>query len=288
MIKTQNEVGRILVFRDPSEMIAEVKKGADAGRIKYNCFVKRGGYASEFRAEWSGRRFTSWADLQEKFHQPWPEGIATVKSMLEEMKHTDLPNPKDVRRKLTWNPDDGEIDVDRYMDGDENYMRRGIRRSTHAVRIVSILCQLGKTGGYSAEEIFWQGAAVVAAVDLLEQNGFSVEVNMFNIATYTYRTPPYESFVFCPIKEAGTEVNLDQLASSLSAWFFRNVVMASRSIHDPTVSGTGGSTQMNPSAYAVHMGTDSGCIPVQMESVASKEYAIRAVKKVIDQVTAEV
>jgi hypothetical protein len=127
---------------------------------------------------------------------------------------------------------------------------------------------------------------VVAAVDLLEQAGYSCEVNMFMRSNGTFRSEPRGCFQFCPIKEAGTDLNVESLTNSLSAWFFRNVMIGAMHISGSTVIGHG-YANIDPSPFTEHMNMESGCIPIQMETVHSQKTAVEAVTRLIEKVTAE-
>lgn len=273
---TNHGNGRVVKFKSPAEMVTEAVKYRNAGKFTYTNHVSNSSF--------TGRYFSSWNDLEKKFYEPWAEGLRTVKTMREGLANCDLPSPVSIKRKQTWNEDDGEIDVNRYLNQEDNYFRRAFRKKTRGVQIVSLICRIGDNADTSSTAIFWRGAAVIAAVDILEEAGYSCEINAFWRGCGVYPTHPTEFFSCVRVKEAGTELNTDLLTNVCSAWFFRTVAFTTFHYPGKPVDWLGSSTD-DYTPYAQFMEVDAGCVPVVMPSVYSKEESLEAIKSIIAQVT---
>lgn len=218
MRKLMQKPGRIALFDGPADMVREV--------VEY--VSSSGSYDStrvDNNKQWMGRHFDSWKDIEKKFFEPWPEGMNTVQDMMRQINEQDLPEPRDVRRRQHWNEEHGELNVDRYMAGDDMIFRRGMRKSTSAPKVVSLLCCLGGNCNVSAESMFWRGAAAAAAVQKLEEAGYSCEViaYMRSVGCYSGNYDQTEAFQILPIKQAGEELDLASLVNCMSGWFFRSI-----------------------------------------------------------------
>lgn len=273
--KTPN--ARVIKFKNPAEMVESAFEERKNGKTSF--------YGDHSTAgSWTGRRFNGWDDLHAKFYQPWDEGLQTVRGFSESLSTCDLPSPTSIKRKQTWNEDDGDIDVTRYLNQEDNFYRRAFRKKTHGIQIVSIVCCIADNANVSAQAMFWRNAAVVAAVDILEQAGYSCEINAFLHGGRTYPSAPSDSFICCTVKEAGTDVDIGYLTNCMSSWFCRNVCFTNLYLAGMPNRGLG-SNRTDYSTYSKFLEVDAGCIPVAMPSVYSKESSLKAIKEIITQVT---
>ncbi len=250
--------------------------------------------------EWEGRTFEGgWDEVAKAFAEPWKEGIEKVDKMMEEILASDLEPPKSVRRKNRWDETDGEIDVDRVMVGEPEYMRRAFRSPQNGPRNVAIMCNTGNTGGFTADQIFWRGAAAIAAVDMLEEAGYQCEVWVWNHAmgcfggssyggnrkgSYTSSTGGSSFFFSAKLKDCGDPLDRDRLTNALSAWFFRTVIFGMRDVVQSRRFGSGSSYPIL-GKWADHIDVTEGITKIEMGAPTNREAAIAAAKKVIEDVT---
>ena len=282
MLKTLTNKGRVLCFNSLTEMVDTVcdfLSSRPTGSDPY--------YWKPMDSGWAGRHFSSWDDLKQKASQTWEEGVKTVKGMLEKIKQCELPRPKSIRRRPTWNENDGDVDVDRYLCGDDNFYRRGIRQKTHSINIVNIVFQMGESCSVSSTAMFWRGAAVVAAIDHLEDAGYSCELTAFSRTHKTYFDPQHEAFVCCKVKNAGEDLNIDTVTNALSGWMFRNVVMGGFNLHQKPKDRGYGWVERDYTPYSQFLDLESGCVPVTMPKAFNEKDAVEAVKNMINQMIAQ-
>ena len=278
----QNAVSCVtaFVFDSPYEMLSICRERQE----------KRREYSELSRGTWTGRNFSSWKDLDEKFHQPWEEGQSMVNEMLDALAQCDLPTPKDVRRRQRWNAEEGDLDVNRFMHGDDEFFRRAKRTHTHGSRVVSIIIGVGDNCQIRAEDMAWRGAAAIAAINKLEENGYSCEVQMYWRSAKAVRYGSHrDHFACCPVKQAGEVMDEGLLISSLSTWFFRNVLIAN--VHLQGVPDWGYGRVTNHGCEKLmedYMNTGSGCKPVIMPTINGRDQALAAVSTLIQEATKEV
>lgn len=233
---------------------------------------------------WHGREFANWSSLSTAVRRPWEDGLRTMSEFKAALARQ-LPEPEDVRRKQRWSDVQGEVQVDRLLTGDPVMFRDTHRRRTVAPTNVALVCNTGNVGDYSAAAIGWRGAAVVAAVDLLEASGYSCEIWMWNHAQDTFFRPNTSWFVCCRLKACGDPFDEDLLLSGLSAWYFRIVNIASRKTFS-NYRNSGGSYPVM-AGFDRHMDLTGNITRIDMAAPTSQGGAILAAQDVLAKATAE-
>src|SRR5262245_50686690 len=88
------------VWESVEEMLADCDTPYQAGRTH--------GFS---RSSFIGREFDSWNDIKTAAGAEWPEGLAEITSMAEELAATcEAPLPKSRRRTPRWAEDGDEFD----------------------------------------------------------------------------------------------------------------------------------------------------------------------------------
>ncbi len=303
--RSPKEGGTFVTTDSLHEAVQEVAK---------HCKVTKGYRGNT--GEWEGRAFGSWDEISKAFLEPWKDGLEKVNNMLDAIRNSGIEPPESVRRRNKWNEMSGEINIDRILMGEPEYMRQGVRRNSSAPRNVAILCNVGNLGGYTADQIFWRGAAAIAAIDLLEEAGYQCEVWCWNHALncfgYSSSYSPYsrkkkygsrgayseeskeklnemhpqggDSFFFCAkLKECGDPVDLDRLTNGLSAWFFRTVIFGMRDVVKDGAFGSGGSQHVI-GKWLPKMDVSEGMTKVNVPSVFTEKEAVEAAKQILEDV----
>lgn len=275
---------RVLLFDTPSELLDVNHKHQKAGA---------NGHKYLNRTSFAGRRIWSWEEMDQMYHTPWPEGRKSIEAMLEKIASMDLPEPKDVRRRQRWDDDHGEINVDRYLAGDEMFFRRAKRKTSHGPKVVSIIVPIGANCNSSAQQIFWRSAAIIAAVEKLEEFGYSCEVTGFWHSAGCYTGGRRDdwmggdaAFVSFRVKEAGEDLNLDTVTNSLSTWFFRTAIFGVVSVAGQ-VHGHLGQTRNQLRGFEKYLGNQSEALTLEMPYVLGEKESLEAVQELINKVSEE-
>lgn len=159
------ETGRL------SEYVEAARQGAKVAGCKAN--ERHAEYAmTRNPGSWDDN--TSYKKALDLATTGWAAGRDKLQQFAETLQ-ANLPEPKSIRRKARWSDDGDEIDMQRVYAGQLDRAWRGPRRVTRsAPRVISILGPIGQNCGYSAEQLFWSGAAAVVLADLLEEAGYRV------------------------------------------------------------------------------------------------------------------
>lgn len=129
-------------------------------------------------SQWYGS-VRSWEEAAKVLRQGWPEGAQQAKDLAEIIGGV-LPEPESVRRRVRWSDDDGgELDRDKlYTSGIEGAFRSTTKVKQRATRSLRIVANWSISAWFTASQLAWNGAAIVALVDLLEAADYRVELSL--------------------------------------------------------------------------------------------------------------
>lgn len=113
----------------------------------------------------------AYRDLVEK---GWQEGLDRVRSSLKALRPQ---RARTIRRKRVRGDYGDHLDIHRVYAGTiENAWDRLHRGTRHGPKVVTIWCHISTTCMYSAEQMFWRGAATMAITESLEVAGYRVRI----------------------------------------------------------------------------------------------------------------
>lgn len=234
---------------------------------------------------WAGRSMARWQDLPELFNSPWPEGMAEFEKVHNEIKK-DVTEPVSVKRTHVWSETDGDIDVDRVLGGELEYIRTTKRKGKLSPRTIILLACIGGLSDMDHRQMTLRGATTVAVMDLLEMAGYSVECWAWSRSTNSFRDRTYpDGFIGYKIKDAGQETNVESIVKSLSGWFFRHGVLGLR--HTGKNVDHGGLGQTHPimtDRLKSFMDIDMSVQSIVMPWTDSHRAAVEAGKKIMREV----
>ncbi len=272
-------LGHACSFDNPIDMVRCVDKVIKAGKVSPDFGWERGP---------GGVYIKDWNEVLPLFFTPWQAGIDRVKEMLEVMRNQHLPMPTDRRRRGEWSDVQGDVDVDRVMAGEYDYMRNVRRKKTHGITTVSMLCNLDGNCGSDATKVFWRGAAAVAACELLEGAGYQTEVWLWNAGYRVYQEPNDKQFITVRLKAAGEDVNINTMINALSAWFLRLVVFPSFHCADARVRAYGSMSYDLDVGWRKYMDITDGVLGLEMPIAKDQEAAIKGAIEMLGKVEEEV
>lgn len=208
--------------------VEEMMDDADrrAHFAKHLFFDADGAYTfpmSVSQAHWTGRNARTWAEFRKGASKPWAEGLEMLEALIGKLGDVQLPTPRSIKRKKSWNADDGDdVDLDRMWAGQE-YWQKTSRQALSGSPIVTIVCNVSASSTYDTTSLFWKGAAAIALADILERAGYRVNVLVGDYGAAAYRGHPADSFRLATVKPPESPVDKATLANVLSGWFFRTV-----------------------------------------------------------------
>lgn len=265
--------GHAMVFAGPLEIIEEAKKGNERREFVN---VRR-------NSKWGGSDdFRSWNDVLKALNDGWPEGVAVVQAMLEELRSMKLPQPKSRARKRRHSEEDGDVNCDRWMAGEPAFMSELRRENRRGPTTVALLCNLDGCGSDTPQEVFWRGAAAAAAADLLEANDYQCEIWMWCLGGQVYSYPNAAQFTCCPMKEAGAPLDIDTMVSALSAWFLR-VPLFGSFVTAEHPRGYG-SMRSELGDWKKYMDISEGVLEIKMPIALTKKMAVEGAVDILNQV----
>lgn len=246
------------------------------------------GVPSPFRRPQSrvaGAEFSSWEGFRKALFSPWSGALeAYGRVTVAVAERADMADPLDITRKARWDELEGEVDVDRAMHGDPDCLRRVARVHRPKAQNVVLYCNVDTTANTSHESLFWKAAAMCAAVDLLENAGYCVEVWAYSRANSVYKNPEmHRSFICWRLKEAGNVFDPVAVVNGLSVWFLMNAVYGSMPAAGPC-KGLGDSEQWLGSFINTIDSEFGGAVSVGFPNVYGFDGAVETVKAVIESV----
>lgn len=163
----------------------------------------------------------------------WPEGTAKVQAA---MRGLSTPTPESVRRVMQWSDVDGEANSDRYLAGEDRFLRRSQRANRRGPRTIALWAEIGGNWERTAEQLLWSAVQACALVDTLENAGYRVEVNAVwpGARVTTSRQP---ANVIIRVKEALDHLRTDNVVAMLGhAGLLRTIGFACICSHDGKVT----------------------------------------------------
>lgn len=241
---------------------------------------------------YAGRKGKTWDDILGFMTKPWPQARKLVDDVLEACANEKMPTPRSRKRKPRWSDVDGEVDTDRALRGEPEYLRRVQRECRVGPTHIALICNLDCPGNCNSTGVFWRSAAAVAATDILENLGYSVEICMWCRGYAVYERPYHNQFVTCRIKDAGDPVNKDSLCDALSSWFTSEGIFAAFAAAGPTHGvwpvSVGGADTKEPGPWEKYMDVTHGVQKVYVPSCyGSVKDAMECAKKILRIVIAE-
>jgi hypothetical protein len=105
----------------------------------------------------------------------WTDGARRAATITPQLAAV-VPPPREIRRRVKWDETGSELHLDRALAGDWDKAWRNTGPHVSTPRVVSLGCTFGGNANVTAEQMFWTGAQMIVAADLLENAGYAVEV----------------------------------------------------------------------------------------------------------------
>ncbi len=174
------------------------------------------------QADWYGT--DSVAESLRLARYGWAEGRERMSAMQKRL--TELVRQRvNSRQEVLWDVAGAVVDVGRFCEGEpENMMYFEPSPTEGKGRIVKLSVNVTASCDIQANDIYWRGAAIISLVDLLESNGFSVEIEVCEGSRSRGCSLMEYSF---PAKVPGYQLDVDRLAFVMAnPSFLRRVMLA--------------------------------------------------------------
>jgi hypothetical protein len=186
-----------------------------------------------YEASYVGRQFNSWQEVKRAAESAWPEGLALLQKLKDELADVRLPQPQNLRRQARYSEDTGdEICLDR-LRRQLPYWRTTHRDHRPGPLSATILTDLATVWSQSSESILWRGAATICLTNILEQAGYRVEIWTYD-CTRTYDGDSRDLCIATCLKRGSDPLDESSLVNSVSGWSFRTITFGSHwHCHEP-------------------------------------------------------
>lgn len=173
-----------------------------------------------------GRHFDTWEEVKRAVESAWPDGLAALERMRNQLHDAHLPKPQNLRRQARWSEDTGdEICLDR-LRKQLPYWRTTHRDHRPGPLSVTILTHTSASWSQSPESILWRGAASIILTELLEEAGYRVEL-WATEAKRAYTSEEDDSCMAVCLKRTTDTLDVSTVVNAVSGWFYRTVVFGS-------------------------------------------------------------
>ena len=159
------------------------------------------------RRAWYGD--TDLDGMDKMMTEGWQEGMERALELKAEIEEI-APRPISVRRRLSWRDEGDELSHDRLYGGQIDSMWRvGHRQLQRSPRTLKILGEIGGSFSQTAEQLFWTGATLLALSDVLEEAGYSTDIDIAYCGNFDAGDLVYN----VRLKEAGDPLRPDVVAT---------------------------------------------------------------------------
>lgn len=271
--------GHAMVFSGPLDLMNET---VDA----YKTVNPNAGGTVDPRAYDKGRKGHGWDCLKGFIKTPWPEAVSVIDGLIQIIKQA-LPPPESINRHKVWSDVDGELNIDRVMRGESDPWLQTTRKRKVGPTQIALLCNLDYAPSIGDIGVFWRSAAAIAATDLLETAGYTVELWMWCLGRYVYPDPFHRQFTTCCLKAAGASVDIDLLCDTMSRWFTSKAIFGSFQTC-PVKPKSIGSMDFNLGKWKSYMDITPNVREVHAPIVWGEDATIKAAQKIVKEATEDV
>lgn len=204
--------GHCLLFDGPLDLVQHAKAACEAP----DCPTP---FKGEPVTNYPGRVGKGWKKFEDFLHSPWPEAFKRVEWVQDKVMKEHMPTPKSMKRKARWNDVDGEVDIDRAMTGEFDFYRKVQREKVTGPTHIALVTNLDSSANVNPSGLFFRSTAAIAATDILENLGYSVEIWVWCRGERVFPEPDSNQFVGVQVKSTGDPIDKNALCDTLSAWF---------------------------------------------------------------------
>lgn len=172
--------------------------------------------------DWLGRGVKTIQDVDKIIRNGWPEGVREAMDIKERIERV-LISPKVLRKRKSRGDFGDEIDIQRVYAGDlERAWTRSTREMVVGVPVIRILTGMGGESNKSPRDFFYKGVGVAILTDILEEQGYRVEIVAYDHGARAYTDTQNTYYFEVPIKESREPLDLARLVTTTAlAGFYR-------------------------------------------------------------------
>lgn len=303
--RSGNKFRHTLFWESPVELVDVVTKAGIAGHLRRHLGtvtcrgkrIKSGGVLDPW--DWYGREdLHDWNDVRRASMELWNSGAERVQTLLGKIETIKFATPHSIVRRQKWREDDGDFDLDKYLDGVPCYLGT-VRRTSVGRQFVTLVIDVASNSGTLAGSMYWRASAGIAAAHVLEENGYAVEMLAVTSAVnvleppedvpcgrdkhgYLQRPPKQDMFTAMWLKRADDPLDVGTISSVCSPWFFRTVCFGSFVIVPGTTpdDGLGSSVRVRRELVDEIIGPGE---KILIEGVWSESQAVELVRETLQR-----
>lgn len=168
---------------------------------------------------------SSMAETLDLARYGWPEGTALLQDAADEITVQPAMG-ETVRPDIFYDVAGSEPDVGRYLSGEPENMIDFQLPPAPQGNVVEVAVEVAQSREVSTEQIMRRGAAVLAAVEAMQINGYSTAVSVATQVS-SCRYPSRDLIHYVPVIKPGTYADIDRLAFAIAhPSFFRRLIFA--------------------------------------------------------------
>lgn len=168
-----------------------------------------------------GEELRSHDEVEKRFNRNWAAALYDVEQCRKKINEFELPELRSRKRKRHYNSEEGDIDVERLLEGSDNFREATKRQSKEGNSEVTIVVDIVAPHFENSESIFWRGAAGLVIADKLNDAGYSVE--LWNIASIGrgFTDTDKKIAMAAVLKRCSDPFDLSSLCNAMGGWYFR-------------------------------------------------------------------
>ena len=172
-------------------------------------------------ASFLGREFASHEEYETALNEAWREGVDIMQMFVEKLEKAELPTIKSLKLKKVYSMEGDEPDFERMMQGCPDYYVKTEREATDGPGEVCVVIDTSTPGSERSDNILWRGAAAIALVKILEEQGYKAEIWVVNGSTLYAAHPSRGVMTACCLKRCEDVLDISTLINTVSGWFYR-------------------------------------------------------------------
>jgi len=203
----ENDGNTIVKFKDNNEIIQYCDE--KEFRVRSKRFV--------------GEELRNWNEVTQRNDRDWASALYDLEKCKKSLESFELSELKSRKRKRTFNTEDGDLDVERVISGDEKIFETTRREVQNGESEAVVVIDTSSNYKTDTNAIFWKGAAGLVIAERLEEMGYTVE--LWAASTIRDLYPGHQGILTSAtcLKRCEDPLDVSTLVNTLGGWFLRTV-----------------------------------------------------------------
>lgn len=236
----------------------------------------------EGRRGWLGSGINSLIELKTILADGWDEGVKRAKEIRAHFQDELVIAPQIVNRRRRVRGDHGdEIEMQRVFAGELDTAWSSCKRTQFVAKpVIKIMTNIGGNSKRTGDDLFYKGVCSAVLTDLLESNGYRVEVigYQYTARPFAERGTPLYTYQEIVFKRADEPLDFNRLltCTALSGWYRYHGFKADLSLPYVVKEGLGVAMELPPDEFY-----DDDTATITINNVYSEYEAFHKIKATI-------